>query len=441
MTLVSGSRPDSAIGLASLPTELIELIASSLDLPAFHYVRLTCSSIGRQTLHHFKERFFRTRTLRWTNESLDLLVEVTNHVDYGDALQHLIIDATPRNSIHLWQTCKRISEAQAILGSHKKSPLEEQYLEDHKVAEHPATFFKETRYDQKCLTTVFMKLDKLENIIFEYEGMNKRYGKFGRRYCESSQHEMSRPFVSTMAAIAATDLRVKVISISPIKNHGAISIGRLESLAPSLRHFDSAFERLEVLCLNLRDWRYPDSGFELDTYRAPFVVRFLAKARNVRQLDLNWYSNLEDDLFGEIARHCTFARLESCKLSLFRVNHAADLSSFLAHSNETLRVLSLYHASLCDEESTWQEIFRELASSNGLEALEEVELVNLFTRAGSRIMFDEFGMKTRLIAGIKGMSRSWRAELLSRINDFRDGTTGPAWHLAAVAYPFVGLRT
>lgn len=238
-----------------------------------------------------------------------------------------------------------------------------------------------------------------------------------------------------MAAIAATDLRLKVISISPINNHGAISIGHLKSLAPSLRHFDSAFERLEVLCLNLRDWRYPDSGFELDTYRAPFVVRFLVKARNVRHLDLIWYSNLEDDLFGEIARHCTFTRLDSCKLSLFCVNHAADLS------NETLRFLSLNHASLRDEESTWQEIFRELASSNGLEALEEVELVNLFTRAGSRIMFNEFGIKTRLIAGIKGMNRSWRAELLSRVNDFRDGTTGPAWHLAAVAYPFVGLRT
>lgn len=197
MTLESGSRPDSAIGLASLPTELIELIASSLDLPSFRYVRLTCSSISRQTLHHFKERFFRTRTLRWTKERLDLFVEVTNHIDYGDALQHLIIDATPRNSIHLWQTRKRISEAQAIFGSHKKSPLEEQYQEDHKVAEHLATFFKETKYDQKCLTTVFMKLDKLESIIFEYEGMNKRYGKFGRRYCESSQHEMLLDWIPT----------------------------------------------------------------------------------------------------------------------------------------------------------------------------------------------------------------------------------------------------
>ncbi|CAO2650192.1 Nn.00g014840.m01.CDS01 [Neocucurbitaria sp. VM-36] len=172
------------MSLASLPTELIEQIASHLDLSSFRHVRLTCSSIRQQTLHHFKDRYFRKRTLQWTNESLKLLVEVTGHVDFGDELQHLVIDATPRKSIRLWQTRKRISEAQAVFGSHKKSPLKEQYQEDHKIAEDLATFFKETRYDQKCVISVFRKLGKLKSISFEYEGMDKKYGKFGRRYCE-----------------------------------------------------------------------------------------------------------------------------------------------------------------------------------------------------------------------------------------------------------------
>lgn len=432
--------------LISLPTELTEQIASHLDLPACRCLRLVCSSLRQQTSHDFRDRYFRTRTLKWTKESLDTLLEVTLHPDFGNALQNLSIDATPRHSIHLWSTRKRISEAQAIFGPYNansaKSKLEVQYMNDNKVAEELATFFNETRYDQKCLTNVFTKLGKLERIVFEYEGMDKKYGKFGRKYCESSQHEMSRPFVSTMAAIASTSLSVKVISNHHIKNHGAISIGRLESLAPSLRNFDAVLASLKVLQLNLRDWRYPDSGFELETHRAPFVVRFLAKARNVKELDLSCYSSLDDDLFGEMGRHCAFAHLESCKLSLFRINDAVDLISFLAHSSATLKSLKLNHVVLRDESSTWLSLLRSLGSDPAiLPVLEELELVNLFTRMGARMSFDLLGMMTSLSLNSISNAGIWREDLLSRIDGFSEGSSGPAWHLAAVAYPFVGLRT
>lgn len=384
--------------------------------------------------------------MKWTKKSLDALLDVTAHVKFGNALQNLIIDATPRHSIHLWSTRKRISEAQAIFGPYNtnsaKTKLEQQYAYDNKVAEDLATFFNETRYDRKCLASVFTKLGKLEGITFEYEGMDKKYGKFGRRYCERSQHEMSRPFVSTMAAIASTSLSVKAISNHHINNHGAISIGRLESLAPSLRNFDAVLASLEVLQLNLRDWRYPDSGFELATHRAPFVIRFLAKARNIKVLDLSCYSSLEDDLFGEMCRHCTFTRLEACKLSLFRINIAADLTAFLVHSSATLKSLSLNHVVLRDEDTAWPALLRNLGSSpTTLPVLEELELVNLFTRMGSRMSFDMMGMEMRVTLGSGVMVGRWREELLSRIDHFAEGSSGPAWHLAAVAYPFVGLRT
>jgi hypothetical protein len=298
------------MSLASLPTELIESIALYLDLLSSCSLRLASSSLRQQSLHVFRDRFYHKRSISWTRTDLDRLVEISEHENFGPALQQLVVDATPQHSISLWQLRKRISEADPIFsepdGVFFKSDLQEMYIEEEKEAKKLATFFNETRYDHKCLLAVFGQAQRLESIIFRYKGMDKKYGKFGRRYCESSQHEMSRPFVSTMAVIAASGVRLKEVTIHHVDHYGAVSIGRLESVAPSLRNFASIFESLERLELDLRDWRHPDEGFELENGRAPFVVRFLAKARNVRHLSLGCYSSLQDDLIGEMARHCTF---------------------------------------------------------------------------------------------------------------------------------------
>jgi hypothetical protein len=432
------------MSLRSLPTELIELIASHLDLISARSIRLVCSSLKQQTQHHFRDSYFRQRTLTWTKKSFDALLQIISHLTLGDALQHLIIDATPRHSMNIWRTRKRLSEAQAIIGelsaSVAKHSLEEQHGLECRAAEDMATYFNESRYDQKCLTTVFKKLGHMDSIMFVYRGMHKNYGKFGRRYCESSQHEMSRPFISTMAAISSSNIQVKAISLHPIDNNGAVSIGRIESLAPSLKNFDAAFANLQVLKLNLRDWRYPDSGFELDTHRAPFVIRFLAKAHKVKVLELSCYSSLEDDLFGEMARHCNFRNLETCRLSLFRMNQASDLTDFLAPSSSTLRSLTLDHFRLMDEDVTWPSLLKRMArDQDTLTVLEKLELVSLFTQIGSRLMIDEVQMRTKVTIG-NGW-QSWRDELLDLVDAFVEGGLGPAWHLATVAYPFVDLKT
>ena len=431
------------MSLTSLPTELIEQIVSYSDLASSRSIRLICTSITRQTQHIFKLQFFRTRTLRWTKDAFDTLLEITDHKDFGNALQNLNVDATPRHSIHLWRIQKQLSEAQAIFGPYNtnsvKFVLSQKCADDTKVAEEFTTFFNETRYDQKCLSKVFTKLGTLDSIIFEYEGMDKKYSKSSRRYCESSQHEMSRPFVSTMAAIAASNIRIQAISVHHSRNYGAVSIGRLESLAPLLRNFDLAFERLEVLKLNLRDWRSPDSGFELDSHRTPLMVRLLAKARNIKVLDLSCHSTLEDDLFEEMARCCTFAHLETCRLSLFRIGKASDLVTFLAPSSSTLKSLGLNHLILCDPESSWQQLLEHLASLPSLlTSLERLELFNVFGENGATMMFNE---TVQLVVGSKNVAGRWKEELLDQMDAFNLGRITTAWFLITVAYPFVGLHT
>jgi hypothetical protein len=433
------------MSLTSLPTELVESIANHLDIAAFCSLRLASPSLKERLLHVFRERFFRTQSLSWTKSSLDRFVKVSENSDFGRALKHLCINATPQFSILLWKSRKRISERDAILseadGVVFQSELQEQYMHDEKKAAEFATFLNETRYDHKCLRIVFKKIQSLESIVFQYVGMDKKYAKFGRRYCESSQHEMSRPFVSTMAAVASSGIIVKEISIHPIYNYGAISIGRLESLAPSLQDFDTAFRKLEKLELNLRDWRYPDTGFELESTRAPFVVRFLMKAHNVKYLSLNCYSSLDDNLVGELARHCTFANLVTCELSHFRLYDALDLVQLLRPSSATLKGLEISHVVLRDEGLDWASLLCHLAASDdALQTLEWMKLVKLFTRSGSRLCFGD-NEKSELVTGVKGLVGSWRDELLAHTNQLREATWGPAWHVAAVAYPFIGIKT
>lgn len=376
--------------LASLPTELIELIANHLDVSAVCSLRLASSALNQKSLHVFRDRSFQTRSLSWTKYDLTQLVEISAHPFFGRALQHLSINATPRYSISLWQLRKRISWPAGIPSDPNdqlyKLQLQTQYTADQKEAHDLAAFFNETRFDQKCLQAVFGRIQCLESVSFRFEGMDQKHAIFQRRYCESSQHEMSRPFVSTMAAVAASGVQVKAILIDPKCNYGAISIGRLESLASSLVRFVAAFETLAKLELNLRDFRHPSRGFELETTRAPWVVRFLTKARHVKHLSLSCYSSLEDNLIGDLASERAFANLETCKLAHFRLNKAQDLARLFEPSFATLRGLDLRELVLRDNDSDWGSLLRHLATSEDiLPALQVMKLSRLHTRVDSTL--------------------------------------------------------
>ncbi|KAF2623865.1 hypothetical protein BU25DRAFT_442338 [Macroventuria anomochaeta] len=432
----SDTKIQTHMSLSQLPAELIEQITSYLDLSSFRSFRLTTSHYRTQATHIFKHRFFITQHLQWTKASLQRLVDISAHPDVGNALHHLIIDATPKYSLELWKTRRRSADAGHMTpvtddedGSKLINRLNGEFEELQEEAEEVAKWFNETRFDVKCLTTVFSRLTNLESITFSYTGMESRFSKFSHRYCSTSQHEMSRPFISTLAALATSGVKVKHIKIHDENRHGAVSIGRLECLAPSLRYFDAALSNLEILQLNLRDWRSPDSGFELERTRAPFVVRFLAKCRNVRSLELSCYSALEEDLFGEMARHCELEKLERCRLDLFRIARAHNLLSFLAPSSTSLVTLELEHVLLADPEVSWADVFACLADSTTcLAGLKKLELNRLFTQRLS-------SPTTSLI--IEG--ENWREECKDRGCRYMESEAARMWDAGAVLYPFVGL--
>ncbi|KAF2704642.1 hypothetical protein K504DRAFT_506621 [Pleomassaria siparia CBS 279.74] len=368
------------MGLANLPTELVEHITAYLDLTTFRSFRLVSHSLGHQALHQFKERFFRKRSISWTLSSFQTVSAINAHHYFGNALQHLFIDATPRHAIKLWKLKSDISASMDIAS-------EGEYETEKKESDRISKMWNATRFDQKTLIKMFEEIagGMLESITFAYSGMEKKYGKFARRYCETSQNEMSRPFVSVMSAIVASRITVKRIWHDPKKGYGAVSIGRLEALSPTLSHFDAAFEKLQALSLNLRDWRHPEEGFEPLIGKTPFVVRFLAKCRNIRSLELSCYSTLEDDMFAELATHCVFPRLESCELGLFRIYTIASLLSLVA-STTTLKTLSLTRIVLRSNTEAWPALIHALADN--VPSLEYLKLTKNYEGGGQVIRFE-----------------------------------------------------
>jgi hypothetical protein len=457
--------------LTSLPNELIEHIASYLDLPSTHSLRLTTSLLAKASSHLFKDRFFQQHTLTWTKQSLDTFVQISLHAHYGNAIRHLVIDATPQHSMRLWQLRKKISETAPLstpygaVKSPEQRDLEAQHALAAKTAEETTTFFNETRYDQKMLKRAFenMSSGSLKAITFLYTGLSAAHVKGSRLYCTLSQCEMSRPFVSTMAALASSP-HIRLDSIAHHRDlyHGAVSIGRMESLAPLLKAFDHAFTSLKHLALNLRDWRDPGYGFQLpSTSRAPFIVRFLAKARHIRKLELSCYSSWEHNLFVDLATHCQFDCLESCKLAVLNIPHATHLSAFLAPSlHKSLRSICLRHILLLDRDDNndteWADWMTSLAASqitsdNHIAPAstttdnEDDDNKIVATRITHFCFADLFTGPSEIlhIQGRRALcldGEDWAHQLLRALDqgiEARDWR--PQWDMGAFAYPFVGL--
>lgn len=417
--------------LSELPTELIEHITDHLDVDSFRSFRLVSHSLNNQSLHAFRQRFFRTRTITWTPESLDGLKNIIADPYFGRSLQDLVVDATPRFAIQLWELEKVMIEADLQQDQDRRNDIQASYSEMENAHEEVSRFWNETRHDRKTLTTVFEHLGRLQSIVFAYDGMKKNFLLFGRRYCEGSQNEMSRPIVSTLAAIAMSKLIVQTITIDSQRRYGALSTGRLESLSPLLPRFDDIFLGLKVLKMNIRDWRSPDDGFEMPVGKASFLVRFLSKLRNLENLDLSCFSSLEGNILSELAQHCKYPRLKRCRLHLFKIPDVDDLIRFLEPAHAWLKSLALNHCIL--RNGDWGQAMNDIASEL---RLERIELSDLFTPTGARVGFDRT-MRRKLVLEEPDV----KYRLMVQSNRLIDGNWGPAWHLAAVAYPFIGLHT
>ncbi|KAK4032860.1 hypothetical protein C8A01DRAFT_50445 [Parachaetomium inaequale] len=77
------------VGLLRLPNELLAIIFGGLDAQGFSALRLSSKSAKVATLLAFISRYFQTRYIMLLRLSLENLVEIARHLDFGPAVRTL----------------------------------------------------------------------------------------------------------------------------------------------------------------------------------------------------------------------------------------------------------------------------------------------------------------------------------------------------------------
>jgi hypothetical protein len=80
---------DTMVGLLQLPNEVLAFIFDGLDAQGFSALRLTSKYAKLATLPAFIRRYFQTRYIMLSRLSLDNLMEIARHPDFGPAVRTL----------------------------------------------------------------------------------------------------------------------------------------------------------------------------------------------------------------------------------------------------------------------------------------------------------------------------------------------------------------
>lgn len=348
-----------------LPTELVENIAYSLPLSDLRNFRLTCSSMRDQALHPFKDRFFRRRTITVTADSLKGLIDVAGHPQIGSALRDLVIDATPQLEKKYTDCQRRIRDAQLDDGLRQLLDIELRLINEDRVK---LSDFAKSGQDRKLLALAFMVIGRLHSIAFAYDGFNESEAEDAMYHLRRAQTEMSRPFVSTIAAIAFSGLAVEEITVQNHRRSGFVSIGKLKFSSTQYSQLRPALAHLRVLKLDLRDWLYAPARWMVSVEIPPFVARFLSRVTELRELDLSChiYSSRKEDVFTEIANMVRLPHLVKCTLGLILAKEE-NLLRFLQASKTSLKHLTLRNCVIVT--GCWRTFLESLANTIDLERL------------------------------------------------------------------------
>ncbi|KAF2502716.1 hypothetical protein BU16DRAFT_521407 [Lophium mytilinum] len=385
--------------LIRLPTELVENIAYTLPLPDVKNLRLACRSIRDQIQHPFKDRFFRRKHINLTSESLKGLIEVARHPQLGPALSHLFINATPAFEKQITAIGNKIRAAYIDTGLRYLLEKERDLLEKEK----PTILESFTSgADRKLLSLAFLIIRHLRTITFSYDALDSMEPQDAMYHMRRCQTEMSRPFMTTMSAIAFSGLTVDEITVSKEHRYGFVTIGKMRFRAWQYSNLGHALANLRVLKIDLRDWMSPARGWTPGLEKTPNVARLLSRTPSLRELDLSChvYSSREEDVFEDVGKMVRLPYLEKCTLGLILAKEQS-LLRFLKASHRTLKHLTLRNAVLVS--GRWSSFLESVPATLDLESLVldnlyQDETIVLFKKDGKPVArLDGKGLKERIV--------------------------------------------
>lgn len=300
-----------------LATELVELIASSLNADDVLSLRLTCRNIQEKTFHFFCCRFFRCLQTDLSYSSLLRIHAVSKHRQFREYVEGMAFGLGKGVGREIaWER-------------HPWGPLASPLQVD----------------------AVRMLRDSLL-----YDLVKCRSFFVVCRYPEG------RPDLDRVTVSDAVGVLFAIVSDArlPVKSfHLMYSSGRRRSLSMDMRRlplvhrqpaFSSAWTHLQELCL--------EQYLTLENF--PFMLDLMLSAPNLRILSLTLSSHdLSAGFLHELASSDRFPQIQ--QLGLFRTSvQVSDLESLVRRLSKDLRAIRLHDISLVS--GSWDSVFAELRS-------------------------------------------------------------------------------
>lgn len=409
--------------LVDAPPEIVELIVHHLGIVEIGYLRLTCRLLrAKASLHRFR-KFFQHKQTDLSLGSLQTLIDITEHQEFGPLLQSItvvavfydlgaleeLIDNQGRQLSALGLDDQDqdpiLAETAAALMQWEHSNVQKlsTQLDQLKQMKSAQACARDSNSDLNMLAAAFRRMKALRMLTFEAavcQDTERRLPARCRRNWAPVWQVASRVYLLTMMALAASGLPVEQMSIYGGQWGCSILTPTMfhDSLPSDIADLGIVFANLRKISLSISSL-HPSMNqgfFGLEKYtRADSIAapaRLLRLAPQLEELDLHLF-RLTQELDSEkmfaavakaVARH--FSQLRKCLLRGLWVS-AKSLKQFIHHSPR-LEQLELRQIELT--RGTWRTVFEECArpaSKVGILTLQR--LTECIDGANWPVAFDE----------------------------------------------------
>ena len=415
-----------ASSLCRLPLELFENILKYLGDNEISWLRLTCKNVRHRTLRRFRSRF----TCRQTDLSvisLQRLIDITNHEQFGSAVKTVTVVAVLYDTAYLhelveWQppfptvTGNNLSETsdrpRGLTQSELAQVRWEQSLLSRLEAEQHGPKVREARtgygyvyrpigridvaeeeektwLSRTMLIVALCQLGRLESLILEAAVYKVAAARLAAYKCTDPRvmwKKASYVFHEVMTAMAESQVTVDQLSVYGGPWGCSVSCDIIHEVVSFWTDEDreKTLDAVKSLSLCVSGWKtneesdYPAKKKAAPTeHRHRSLAGFLALCHNVEELEIQAYETGYGhsgfrNAFESVAEEVRFSNLRSCTLGGLQLREM-DLIRFL-QDNHRLDNLKLQSITLT--QGSWHEFFRYC--SNRVVELEMLIIQHLY---------------------------------------------------------------
>lgn len=380
---LEGIKPGTGI-LSRMPTELVEIIASHVDMPALGQLRLTCRELESKTLWHFTQMYFREIKYMPSKYALEVLVAMSQSrmAKYVKTLRL----GTPSNDQGPISCASPLRTPQIV------SAMME-YSEQNRT-------MRAMGEDVAMIKTAFQSLRGITKIEFVEPacacGCGGLVGAYGEHYLTEVVGEGVAQFAPIMLDPSQSVSRLLYVALSAAESAGL----HLEHVNAQMSSFPdeycdesrgtgfgafplhfplavpgenpSPFANLSTLKLFLahhQDVCNPDRRMQL----VQRLTSFLDRAPSLKMLSLTFQDQHgTESVLGEITSSPVLRKIPQLELCALRITSKVltDALKPLRHTVRTLKLRNLYL-----QDNSWIEMLEWLRDS--MVTLNEIDLCYL----------------------------------------------------------------